>query len=122
MAVANNSTSIQLSWERPSTPNGVIVHYSLSYNISNNGESPPSPVVVPPTITSYDVTGLNEFTVYTFTLTAVTGVGPGPEANVTERTEEDSKIYISLLLLKRRCSAKYVVTTNLPMYNMVTQG
>ena len=90
MAVANNSTSIQLSWERPSTPNGVIVHYLLSYNISNNGE-PPS-VEVPPTMTSYDVTGLNEFTYYTFTLAAVTREGPGPEANVTERTQEDSKI------------------------------
>ena len=49
-------------------------------------------MVIPPTMTSYDVTSLNEFTYYTFTLTAVTGVGPGPEANVTERTQEDSKI------------------------------
>ena len=91
-AVADNSTSIQLSWERPSTPNGVIVHYSLSYNISNDGGSSPSPVVVPPTMTSYDVIGLNEFTYYTFTLAAVTREGSGPEANVTERTQEDSKI------------------------------
>ena len=46
--------------------------------------------MVLPTMTSYDVIGLNEFTEYTFRLAAVT-IGPGPEASVNETTLEDGK-------------------------------
>ena len=46
--------------------------------------------MVLPTMTSYDVIGLNEFTEYTFRLAAVT-IGPGPQANATEMTREDGK-------------------------------
>ena len=88
--MATNSTSILLSWQRPATPNGVIVNYYLEYYITSDGAPPSSPVTVPPTMTSYDVIGLNEFTEYTFRLAAVT-IGRGPLASATETTLEDGK-------------------------------
>ena len=88
--MAINSTSIQLSWQRPATPNGVIVNYSLEYYIASDGAPPSSSIMVAPTMTSYDVSGLNEFTEYTFRLAAVT-IGEGPLASATEMTLEDGK-------------------------------
>ena len=41
------------------------------------------------TITSRTVENLNEYTNYTFTLSAATSVGSGPEAMTTETTDED---------------------------------
>ena len=90
VAEAENSTSIQLSWQRPTTPNGVIVHYTLVYQ-TTDGDPSPNQEPIPPTMTSFRVTGLNEYTDYTFTLTASTSLGAGPPAVATETTLEDGE-------------------------------
>ena len=80
-----NSTSIHLSWDRPSTPNGVITYYSLVYNVV--GGSSTDPLLI--TDTMFTVEGLNEYTEYVFSIAAATSAGLGPETVTTERTDED---------------------------------
>ena len=88
-AVADTSTSVQLSWERPATPNGIIDNYTLEYYVTSDGpNSNPVMDVLGSRMTSHEVTGLNEFTEYTFRLAAVT-TGPGPQATFTVTTLED---------------------------------
>ena len=88
-AEAANSTSISLSWTRPATPNGVITHYTLTYSTNGGDESME---MVPPTLTSFPVDNLNEYTMYTFTLSASTIAGTGPSATASAITDEDGKI------------------------------
>ena len=74
-------------WSEPVASNGIIVGYELHYsnesystseNVSTNG--------VPHT-----VSGLNEFTTYTFMVAAMTGVGTGPGASLNVTTAEAGK-------------------------------
>uniref|UniRef100_A0A1X7VP48 Fibronectin type-III domain-containing protein n=1 Tax=Amphimedon queenslandica TaxID=400682 RepID=A0A1X7VP48_AMPQE len=83
------ATSVSLEWRRPSVPNGVILHYFLQYSAYN--------VTIPVTfntssdeysVTSYTVESLNEYTNYTFTISAVTSGGAGPLATTSTRTSE----------------------------------
>ena len=87
MAVATNSTAIELTWRRPATPNGIILHYSLI----RDGESSTTLELTPPSMTSFTVTELNEHTEYVFTLAAVTTVGAGPSAQTMETTAQDGQ-------------------------------
>ena len=88
--MATNSTAIELTWQRPAIPNGIILHYSLSYSTSDGG---PATMLglTPPTMTSFTVTELNEHTEYVFTLAAVTTVGAGPSAQIMKTTAQDGQ-------------------------------
>ena len=83
------ATSVSLEWRRPSVPNGVILHYILQYSTGT--------VTIPVTfnsdsdeynVTSYTVESLNEYTNYTFNISAVTSGGTGPLATTSTRTSE----------------------------------
>ena len=83
------ATSVSLEWRRPSVPNGVILDYILQYSTST--------VTIPVTfnsdsdeynVTSYTVESLNEYTNYTFNISAVTSGGTGPLAITSTRTSE----------------------------------
>ena len=87
-----NSTSIHLSWDRPSIPNGVITHYSLVYNVV--GGSSTGPILI--TDTMFTVEGLNEYTEYVFSIAAATSAGLGPSAEISNRTDEDG-MYICMI-------------------------
>ena len=82
-----NSTSIQLSWDRPSTPNGVITYYSLVYTTKVAGGPSTGPVSIMDTM--FTVNNLNEYTEYVFSVAAATGAGLGPPTKSTNRTAED---------------------------------
>ena len=91
-AVALNSTSIQLSWSRPGTPNGEISHYTIVYSTDSGAES----MTFSTTNETMNVTDLNEYTNYTFEITANTSAGFGPATQVTETTHEDGT-YVHVL-------------------------
>ena len=83
------ATSVSLEWRRPSVPNGVIVNYILQYSTNTNT----IPVTFNSTNDEYNVTSitvenLNEYTNYTFNISAVTNGGTGPVANTSTRTSE----------------------------------
>ena len=81
-----NSTSIQLSWDRPSTPNGEITHYSLVHTVG----PPTGPVSIMDTM--FTVNNLNEYTEYVFSIAAATSAGLGPDAVASNRTAEDGTV------------------------------
>jgi len=92
------STSVTLEWTRPEYPNGVISEYILEY--VNESLTQPITISIPVefiedldeyNVTSITVEYLNEFTDYTFNLSAVTGGGRGPEATIDITTDEDCK-------------------------------
>ena len=92
------STSVTLEWRRPEYPNGVISEYVLEYD--DESLTQPINISIPVQFindsdeyneTSITVEYLNEFTNYTFNLSAVTGGGRGPEATIDITTDEDGK-------------------------------
>jgi len=81
-----NSTAVLLTWSYPSGPHGIIISFTIGYNTSGT-----STQVIPipgNQTTNYTVDGLNEDTVYTFTVYASTRIGAGPSAELTARTDE----------------------------------
>ena len=92
------STSVTLEWTRPEYPNGVISEYVLEY--VNESLTQPITISIPVEFinaldeyneTNITVEYLNEFTNYTFSLSAITGGGTGPEATIDITTNEDGK-------------------------------
>lgn len=85
-----SATSVELSWTPPLTTNGVLTSYYIEYQsatgsgISDNGE-----VNRPASITSYIVTGLEENTLYHFTVSAENSAGMGVGSTVSVRTSID---------------------------------
>ena len=82
-----SATRVVISWTPPLAPNGVLTSYHIEYQsatgsgISDNGE-----VNRPASITSYTVTGLEENTLYHFTVSAENGAGRGVGSTVSVRT------------------------------------
>ena len=79
-------TSIQLSWAPPSERNGIITGYFLAYS-TGSGEL--SSEDIPASITTYNVTGLEENTLYQLTVSAETSAGRGEGSTVSLRTLPD---------------------------------
>jgi len=91
---AINSTAIQLVWSEPLTPNGIIISYNITYNLS---EMLASVLVDTEYGKKYVVTELDEYTVYRFEIFASTRVGPGPSTQATARTYHASELIIVTL-------------------------
>ena len=95
-AAAINSTTIELTWSQPPTPNGIVIFYNLTYNLSemifeSSFSVLNSVLVGAEDKNSYVVTGLNEYTIYQFEIFASTRIGPGPSTQATARTHATSK-------------------------------
>ena len=78
------ATSVELAWTPPTEPNGVITGYFLTY--STGAGSLNSQQV---STTNYTVTGLEENTLYHFTVFAETSAGRGEGSTVSVRTLPD---------------------------------
>ena len=83
-AVVVSSTAIQLTWNQPQLPYGVILSYTISYNISNGNIKIHNQSSTDPEIVVID--GLQEYTWYKFEIFASTRIGAGPQAYVIART------------------------------------
>ena len=80
------STSIELSWTPPTEVNGIITGYFLTYS-TGSGEL--SSENIPASVTSYNVTGLEENTLYQLTVSAETSAGRGEGSTVSVLTLPD---------------------------------
>ena len=81
-----SSTSISVMWQAPETMNGILRRYVVTYGTesSNLNERKNSPTAV-----SYELTGLEEFTVYYIQVFAETSVSGKLSLIVDARTLED---------------------------------
>ena len=86
IADALGPRSIMLQWLRPTTPNGIIIGYTLVYTNTSSMQS-----ISLGNVLNHTLENLNEFTNYTFALSAATSAGMGPNATVIEMTEDDGK-------------------------------
>ncbi|XP_031556882.1 uncharacterized protein LOC116293578 [Actinia tenebrosa] len=86
-ATAKTSRIIMLRWEAPSSPNGKLLNYAI-YQLL-----PPStkkPIGVPPSKTSYEVTGLEPYTRYEFIIVANNSAGVSkPSDRASAMTQEE---------------------------------
>ena len=80
-----NSTAVELTWSEPLLPYGIIVSYTVTYNIS--GENNISIVVDSSDPQVLIIAQLQEHTWYRFEVFASTRIGDGPYATVTSRTD-----------------------------------
>ena len=78
-----SSTSIFVQWDQVPLPyqNGVILYYTVTYRLYYNGLFPQTVVVAAPT-TQVTLTGLNQSTHYSISLSASTSKGRGPSTYI----------------------------------------
>ena len=96
LTVQNSSAnSLSVSWERPEERdvNGVLTEYIVEYFIVNTSDN--QTVRVNGSTLMAELVDLNNYTVYSVSVSAVT-VGVGPNTTATERTSENGS-YISRL-------------------------
>ena len=79
-------TNVEVSWTPPTEANGIITGYFLTYS---NGSGDLSSENIPASVTSYNVTGLEENTLYHLTVSAETSAGRGEGSTVSVRTLPD---------------------------------
>ena len=93
---ANNLT---LNWSNPTTPYGIIISYTIRYNLSEGNLT--SLTTQAPLVT---LVGLNEYTVYEIGISAATRVGYGPyvTAHVTTGQASKTSSYLLILILTNR--------------------
>ena len=82
MPVVVNATAILLTWSPPQVPNGVIISYQVNYSLSGQLVT-----LLLDNISNYVVSGLEEYTWYTFTISSFTRIGQGPMTSVSARTD-----------------------------------
>ena len=87
-----NSTSVLVSWENPSSPNGVLLYFTLTYrrvlNLNEYGE--PQTLVVDANTHELVLTDLDEFTKYEVMVSVSTRIGESVPVFVTVVTDPDS--------------------------------
>ena len=82
-----SATSVELSWTPPLTTNGVLTSYHIEYQSANgSGISDNGEINRPASVTSYTVTGLEENTLYHFTVSAENTARRGEGSTVSVRT------------------------------------
>ena len=100
MAVNISSTSVRVSWgEVPAIyQNGVITEYEVEYNQTTFSEvSMYNTTTVNSTALMMDLTGLEEYVLYSIRVQAYTSLGAGSYSGVViERTQEDCKLLLTL--------------------------
>ena len=95
-----NATSILVTWNVPvlNDLNGVLLNYSINYSGIEIDTVPRVIYLSNPTLTNQSIilTNLEEYTTYSINVSAYTKVGRGPDAVVSQRTNQDGE-YIHCL-------------------------
>ena len=105
MGIAENSSSIIVSWSAPATPNGVITEYQLQcyghgqvFNRTVKGSQ-----------TTTTLSGLLPYSSYSCNITAHTSVGGGPAATMNCITKQNGEYSMkhALILVRQFLFKKY---------------
>ena len=93
--VPRNSTTLLVSWERPTCDRGVLSGYELCYVESSVGDCVNNGMIVNITDPDQLLYTINELLIntnYTVELRGRTGAGLGEPATATNTTDEDGKL------------------------------
>ena len=90
MAVELTSTTVNVSWNVPTMPNGIILSYAVYYSAESNEISLQIDSITNQATYFSELSNLTEFTTYFIRVTASTRIGEGPSANATVVTDPDS--------------------------------
>ena len=93
LVVENSSAnSLDVFWERPKEIdiNGVLIRYDIDYFIEGEGNTETLTVNVTGNTVTATLVNLNNYTVYSVSVYAVT-IGRGPPASQIERTSENGE-------------------------------
>ena len=108
-AVNISTTAIRVSWVPVAAidQNGVITQYEVEYNQTTFSEvSMYNTTTVNSTTLIVDLTGLEEYVVYSIRVRAYTSVGAGPYSGVVmERTQEDGMLLFESLYFNKFTSS-----------------
>ncbi|XP_066294310.1 tenascin-X-like isoform X3 [Branchiostoma lanceolatum] len=86
--IAQGSNALRVTWQPPTDRNGVIQGYKVYY--ARMGTEDYIEIDTQNTELSFELSELRPWTSYTFSVSAYTSVGEGPQSSkVTTRTEED---------------------------------
>ena len=79
-----SSAQLSIEWTPPTSPNGVILYYRVTWDAMTENTTDDTP--------GHVITGLTPFTNYTITVAAVNGAGIGNSSeSVVLQTEESSE-------------------------------
>ena len=88
-ATSESTTStILLIWKAPKLPNGIIISYTLSHNLTSGNITA---MINASSRLQHTITGLDAYTYYECTITAETKVGSGPAASIITQTTQSSE-------------------------------
>ncbi len=84
-----SASSVVLSWDEPQVSNGIIVSYTVFYNLTGGNVS-----IIVDVLSGrrYVVSELVAYTYYEFVITAETKIGSGPTTTIVIQTSESSKL------------------------------
>lgn len=85
------SDSIELKWDSPGSPNGVIINYSITWSPDNGRVDTP--------LTTYTLNGLFPCTTYTINVRAATSKGYGPPGDTSGATQPGGGIIVPCLYM-----------------------
>ncbi len=89
MVTAFTATTLTLSWNPPSQPNGHITQYTIRYNPVASIDL--MKLVATGDKRSMELEGLHPYTNYSILFSASTAVGEGPSSRVVAATGEDGE-------------------------------
>ncbi|XP_046863649.1 phosphatidylinositol phosphatase PTPRQ-like isoform X3 [Xenia sp. Carnegie-2017] len=113
----SSSTVLNLTWEIPRDPNGIIRGYNVSWSKVLNDKNETVPMnrnSTNTTNTSFSITNLDPYSVYNVSLNAFTFVGNGEVVNVSERTDEAVPSEPRNLTASNRSSIELIVSWDEP--------
>ena len=76
-------TSIDITWDRPQDPNGIILRYEITYTVNDNISPVIDSTTNPNDTITFKIPALTLGTRVSVSVSAYTSVGQGPPANLT---------------------------------------
>ena len=86
--IAGDSTSLLIEWKPPNTPNGIITHYTLYINYTNDSQI--ATTLIDGQFNIYLLEGLIPYQLVGISLSATTAGGEGPQFDYFFNKTEDS--------------------------------
>ena len=110
--LALSSSSLRISWNPPNALNGIITGYEL---LQTTPQQTPVLIPIQPQLTISEISSLNPFTEYTYTVKARNSAGSVTSGPTSVRTFEDVPMLFNAPLITNVTARTLLITWNVPM-------